>query len=424
MPRKLLSTSPFRLCTLPPERSVLTLPGDRDGFGVVAAIAPPRHSRMTGEDSVRGTSCVLSAVVMKTSFGRISRIPASRLSAMRSAVARCRPTSGSLFALAAAILLLVGNGCGTIKVYKPSELPIPYQAPTFQDPTALNLGALTLPQNKSDLIAPGYLLEISLAAGLDHDSSTTVHVRVNEDGSASLPEIGPVRLAGLDEVQAEGQIAAVLVQGGLYRRPTVGVRIERRPSNKITVVGAVKNPGIQEVPRSASYLGAVIVLAGGFTDKADTKIHIARFSREPRLVDVDLADESQRPRAGEYLDDGAVVTVDKRDLPPVHVSGLVNTSKAVDCPVNRRLRLLDAIAVAGGISNDWAEPVTIQRRWQVPEGQVVLIHVSLADAAKYDRDNIPLAPGDVVHVDRTFVTFLYDRIKVFNPSVGVNPAVP
>ena len=323
-------------------------------------------------------------------------------------------------------MLLSGGGCARTRIYKASELPASFQAPTFQDPTAINLGALTPPQNKSDVIAPGYLLEISLTAGLDKDSNTTFHVRVAEDGTARLPEIGPVHVAGLDEVQAEEQIAAVLVQGGLYRRPTVSVHIDHRPTNNITVVGAVKNPGTQQVPRSASYLGTVIVAAGGFTEKAGTQVQITRFSREPRTVVVDIGNENQRSLAGEYLDDGDVVTVEKRDLPPVQVQGLVGNSKAVDFPVNRPFRLLDAISAAGGESNDVADSVSIQRRWQVPEGQgVVLIHASLADAMKYDRENLPLAPGDVVRVNRTAGTFLYDIIKRVNGGVsGTVPVAP
>ncbi|MGA2035345.1 MAG: polysaccharide biosynthesis/export family protein, partial [Thermoguttaceae bacterium] len=238
---KLLSTSPLSLCTLPPKR-----------------------------------------------------IPSSRSSDMRSPSAHQASTILSFLAVAVAILLFSGGGCARAQVYQAAELPLSLQAPVFRDPTALDLGALTPPQNKSDLIGPGYVVEISLAAGLEHDSNTTFHVRVAEDGTARLPEIGQIQLAGLEEVQAEESIAAMLVQGGLYQRPTVSVHIERRPTNSITVVGAVKNPGSQQVCRSASCLGAAIVAAGGFTEKAGTKIHITRFNREPRMVEVDLDDEKQR----------------------------------------------------------------------------------------------------------------------------------
>ena len=191
-------------------------------------------------------------------------------------------------------------------------------------------------------------------------------------------------------------------------------------------MGAVKNPGTQQVPRSASYLGTVIVAAGGFTETADTKIHITRFNREPRTLDVDLADENQRSHAGEYLDDGTVVTVEKRDLPPVQVQGLVMKPDKVEFPVNRRFRLTDAISSAGGESNDLADSVLIQRRWQVPEGQgVVLIRASIADAMQNGQENLALAPGDVVRVERTASTFGWDVFKRIGFAVGGTvPLVP
>ena len=328
---------------------------------------------------------------------------------MWSPIARLGSTTLSLSAVMAATLLLSG-GCASPKVYKPSELPLSFQAPAFRDPSTISLATLTPPQNKSDMIGPGYVLEISLAAGLDHDSGTMLHVRVSDDGTARLPELGQVRLCGLNEVQAEQQISASLVQRGLYQVPTVGVRIERRPTNSITVVGAVKSPGPQQVPRSASYLGAVIVAAGGFTEKAGTKVQVTRFNRDPRFVEVDLADERQRPTAGEYLDDGDVVTVEKRDLPPVQVQGLVMKPGEVDFPTNRPFRITNAISAAGGESNDLADSILIQR--QRPDGQgVVLIRASLAQAMENSQENLVLAPGDAVRVERTASTFGWDLIK-------------
>ena len=178
------------------------------------------------------------------------------------------------------------------------------------------------------------------------------------------------------------------------------------------------------MPRSASYLGAVIVAAGGFTEKADTKIHITRFNREPRTVEVDLADENQRSRAGEYLDDGTVVTVEKRDLPPIQVQGLVTKPGKVDFPTNRPFRLTNAISAAGGESNDLADSVLILR--QRPDGQgVVLIRASIDDAMQNSQENLVLAPGDAIRVERTASTFGWDIFKRVGFAVGGTvPLVP
>ena len=178
------------------------------------------------------------------------------------------------------------------------------------------------------------------------------------------------------------------------------------------------------MPRTASYLGAVIVAAGGFTEKAVTKIHITRFNRQPRTVEVDLGDEKQRSLAGEYLDDGAVVTVDKRELPPVQVQGLVTKPGEVDFPTSRPFRLTNAISAAGGESNDLADSVLIQR--QLPEGQgVVLIRASLADAMQNSQENLVLAPGDAVRVERTASTFGWELLKRVGIALGGTlPLVP
>jgi protein involved in polysaccharide export with SLBB domain len=169
--------------------------------------------------------------------------------------------------------------------------------------------------------------------------------------------------------------------------------------------------------RSASYLGTAIVTAGGFTDKAGTKIVITRLNREPRLVEVDLDDENQHAIAQQYLDDGAVVTVDRRDLPPVQVQGLVTKPGEIDFPTNRKFRLTNAISAAGGESNDLADSVLIQR--QLPDGRgVVLIRASLAEAMENSRENIALAPGDAVRVERTSSTFGWELVKRVGVSLG------
>lgn len=321
------------------------------------------------------------------------------------------------FVAVALLLLLAGGGCARTRIYKASELPASLQAPVLKDPTSINLGSLTPPQNRSDAITPGCSLLISVAAGLDHESNADFHVRVLDDGTVRLPEIGSVQLAGQVETQAEEYVAATLVQRGYYQHPAVSVRIERWPTNKITVVGAVKNPGTHELRRTASYLGVALVTAGGFTEKAGTKIQIARFNRGAQTVDVDLADDGQLSRAGEYLEDGAVVTVEKRDLPPVQVQGLVTKPGEVDFPSNRQFRLTNAISAAGGESNDLADSVLVQR--QLPDGHgVALIRVSLTDAMHSDQENIRLAPGDAVRVERTPSTFAWELVKRVGIALG------
>jgi polysaccharide export outer membrane protein len=111
------------------------------------------------------------------------------------------------------------------------------------------------------------------------------------------------------------------------------------------------------------------------------------------------------------LRDGDVIHVAKRTLPPVYVIGLVRKPGEFQFPPNQELRVLDALALAGGVSNPAAEDVLLIRH---PPGtkEPVRIAVSI-QGAKNGRDNLALAPGDTVSVEQTPVTVVIDTIQTF-----------
>ena len=73
--------------------------------------------------------------------------------------------------------------------------------------------------------------------------------------------------------------------------------------------------------------------------------------------------------------------------------------------------------MAGGCSNPVAEDILLIRRLPGAK-EPVRIAVSLQDA-KNGRDNVTLAPGDTISVERTAATAFIDAIQtVFRFSVG------
>ncbi len=109
--------------------------------------------------------------------------------------------------------------------------------------------------------------------------------------------------------------------------------------------------------------------------------------------------------------DGNVIHVSKRTLPPVYVIGLVTHPGEFPYPPDKKIRVLDALALAGGVSNSFAEDMLLIRH--VPgQSEPVRIAVSLQDA-KNGRDNIALAPGDTISVERTGATTFIDVIQTF-----------
>jgi polysaccharide export outer membrane protein len=269
---------------------------------------------------------------------------------------------------------------------------------------------------------------------------------VGEDGAANVPLVGKVQLAGLELAGAEQAIAAAGMQRGVFRNPHVTVTMKRPRVNKITVIGAVEEPGVYELPRGSSALLAALVAAGGLSDEAGTDVEIRRPGRhaptvvpsesrdklagyvpaqpvatEASSLRVNLVSAAQEGRGGYYLDDGDVVMVEKRDPQPIHVIGLVKKPGEYELPTHRDLRVLDALALAGGLDIPWADNMLVIRH--VPERtEPVLIQISIHEAKRNGRSNVRLAPGDVVSVEQTPQTVIYDVIRKFN--VGLAGSVP
>lgn len=335
------------------------------------------------------------------------------------------------------------------------------------NPQTLDLTRLARATSDSDVIDRGDVIEVSISAGLDEKDTITLPVRVMDDGVANLPEIGPIPLAGLEMEAAEATIVAACIDRQLYRRPNVTVTMKRQRMNRVMVVGAVKKPDVYELPRGRSDLLAAIVAAGGLADDAGTNVEI----RNPRragnsrgtpiasgatpgidmvghsnslmapdaaspsgtnaipVVDADGKMESLKVNLvsatksanGIYLvSDGGVVSIEKRDPEPLHVIGLVRKPNRYDFPIAEDLRVTDAVALAGGTSMSVADKVFVVRR--VPKSsETAVVQVSLREAKRNAHANLRLEPGDVVSVENTPATVIYEAFNIirFNMSAGL-----
>jgi polysaccharide biosynthesis/export protein len=95
----------------------------------------------------------------------------------------------------------------------------------------------------------------------------TQDLRVDSDGNITLPLIGTVRAGGRTTVELEHDIATRLTAGYL-QSPQVSVFIKEFDSQKVTVGGVVKKPGIIPLTGPTTLLQA-IASAGGMDDLAD-----------------------------------------------------------------------------------------------------------------------------------------------------------
>ncbi|BAO43666.1 polysaccharide biosynthesis/export family protein [Thiolapillus brandeum] len=101
-------------------------------------------------------------------------------------------------------------------------------------------------------IGPLDLIEVEVFQAQELSRET----RVNTEGYASLPLIGPVKVAGLTAREAERAIERVLKEKYL-QDPHVTVFIKEYESQKITVEGWVKNPGVFPLRGKTTFLQAI-----------------------------------------------------------------------------------------------------------------------------------------------------------------------
>lgn len=340
-------------------------------------------------------------------------------------------------------LVLAATGCQSGH-YQASSLPPELRAEASQGAPNMSLAKLSTMVGGTSKLAPGDLLDVTVLSGLE-DEVASKPARVGDNGAINVPLVGPVRVAGLDEQQAAELVRAAAIERGIYRDPQVTVSIAQRAVNKITVLGAVAEPGTHEVPKSASNLVAAIAAAGGFTEEAGTEVEVLRQptsflaenkptgesniqlasfnapqlnAPQARTERIDLAKLDEAP-SDFGVGDQDVVMVHPAEKRVIHVAGLVRQPNQFEMPRDQDLYVLDAIALAGGQSSPVADKVFVIRRM---DGEVEprVIQLSMAQAKVNGDENLRLAPGDLVSVEQTPLTQVVDTFShVFRITAGV-----
>jgi polysaccharide export outer membrane protein len=337
------------------------------------------------------------------------------------------------------VMMALGVGCNS-GTYRAASLPPELVAPHVLDMESIDLSGLTEHSVSTEVIQPGDVLDVSMVNDFSKLTATTTPVRVADDGTVIVPLVGQVNVGGMEVVRAEQMVNAQSVMRGIFRNPCITMTMRQCRTRKVTVVGAVNKPGLVELPRGGSSLMTALVAAGGLSKEAGTEVEIRHtdsrqpMSAPPVAVGPDgataLASYQQSPLAAGLpiikvdlttaaaggvkvpdLCDGDVVHVMKRTLKPIYVIGLVRKPGEFPYPTNLEIRVLDALALAGGVSNPVAEDILVIRK-RPTDKEPIRIAVSL-QAAKNGADNLQLAPGDTVTVEQTPVTATYDIIQTF-----------
>ena len=251
-------------------------------------------------------------------------------------------------------------------------------------------------------VGPDDVLEISIFEWEMSSESKTLEFRVSETGVISLPALGAIRVSGKTIPQIQQTIEAELETQNVLQNPRVGVAVKEYRSRRIAVVGEVNAPGVYAIHENVSTLLDMLTLAGGPTREAGQIAHVLRSpgpgETDPVRMNIDLEELMN----GGNFDLNAVLrgddTIFVPKAPLIYIYGEVSSPGGY--ALSRSLRVLEALAIAGGMKKEAAPTKSFLVRRSGSQGeQSIPLDFTKIEMGK--AANIYLREGDLVHVQRS-----------------------
>lgn len=120
------------------------------------------------------------------------------------------------------------------------------------------------PATNDTTLGPGDVFSVRVYG---EDAMTGSH-QIAPDGTINFPLLGSVQVSGFEPSAVAQKIQSELVERDLLRAPHVSVYVEEYASKRVSVVGAVANPGTFALAPGMTVVQA-ISMAGGFSSLAD-----------------------------------------------------------------------------------------------------------------------------------------------------------
>lgn len=223
---------------------------------------------------------------------------------------------------------------------------------------------------------------------------------VDADGTFTFPLIGRVKAAGLTIRDFELELKKRL-QDGFFKNPQVTVGVDEYRSQRVFVVGEVRQPGTYPLTGGMTLIEA-LARAGSTLPTASGEALVVRAKRGqavdgPRLpgtdgaadvITVDIRElQSGRLSQNVELFDGDTIFVPQAEL--VYVFGQVRNPGSY--PIKRGTTVLQALSLAGGATDHAA--LNRIRIVRIVKGEKREIRVKLTDVVQ---------PGDTIIVPERF----------------------
>ena len=205
------------------------------------------------------------------------------------------------------------------------------------------------------LLRPNDVIELSVYEEPDLAKTATIL----KTGEASFPLIGSVNLTGLSLGEASEKIR-VLYAADYIRYPRVNLSVSEYAVDFVNVIGMVASPGKVPIPQFSQLdLRGALANAGGLTPLADREKII--FKSAAGVIKEYSYDFIREKGDTVILKSGDQVVVSESPFAgkSILISGEVGKPGSIALPVDGRLELGAALALAGGLGAE-ADPLAIR----------------------------------------------------------------
>ena len=247
---------------------------------------------------------------------------------------------------------------------------------------------IATPQNY--VLGPGDQVIIDVYGDTQRSESLTV----SPDGDVTVPDYGPVHVAGLTVAAAQSKIRSRL--GSYYASSDIKVTLGQTRTIMVNVMGEVKTPGTYTVSAFATVFHA-LYMAGGISDLGTLRnIQVYRQGKLISTVDVYQFILSGRLAGNVRLVDNDVIQVGTYDA-IVDITGRVKRPMAYELRESESLATL--LKYSGGFASDaYKKSLRVLRK----NGRMKSVY----NVEEFERADFKMADGDSVIVDS-----IYDRFE-------------
>ena len=280
--------------------------------------------------------------------------------------------------------------------------------------------ARNAPQPGDYILGEGDLIQISVF----EDKEMNTDVRLGALGLATLPLIGTLELGGLTAPEAERKIEGAYRNGYLVD-PHVSIFIKEQNSSKVTLLGALKNPGTYDYFSRQRVLD-VLALAGGLSDNAGRMVQVRRDAADPDnpstfLIDLDQLIKEGKAELNIDIKRGDVVFVPESGQ--VYVDGAVRNPG--NYPIKEAMTVQEAVTAAGGFSTT-ADEGDIKLVRFTEGGQREVAEVSAKDIRAGAASNLVVQDRDIIFVEtNTLEALIYGlRLNTAFGLIGIGYSPP